>query len=523
MVVGTWDSHLRINHEDDMESCRYWNAVKAVEQCSREDAPPMLEASSAWDQVIQGVESRRMSKAEIDTKHFGVHLLTQMFNGVLEMIPFGSSVNGTGELGSSDTDVSAHFLEKMRSPNEEDFVRRIYNRLNDRLYHGVNGSNYVTVLTKTAVPLVILDFPATLPTMDGTLVFKDRSILTGFRTRILSRLMESDAKLYAHREVEKEIERGVHVVLLEFEKPSSAVNVLLMAEQMGWSFDRVGSVTLGLPSCLAGRWHITVRPHLGPRNTSLIKQILGSCQNAEVATVACCVVKRWGKLHNVSDSRHGYLSSYALLLMFCFYLQQRGVARYIVPDSVQPITDLRECPQPRLLDDMERQEVKDLVVGFFEYYAKFDWGRVVTFREEPSSVLTMEQAGLTHTASLKTFPLKKAAHVHAWMGIADPYEDTNTARRVSVAKFHYISGVIAATALCLRETDEDKLAMNLQSVFETSFTPRSGSIDPLLTEDQRNATHEHKDSCDSLLLKLQGLFIAPRRLFPFGGHVKSMM
>ena len=229
------------------------------------------------------------------------------------------------------------------------------------------------------------------------------------------------------------------------------------------------SVKIAVPTSLKGKWDITARPHYGPRNSTLLKRILQSA--GEPAFVACSMIKKWGKVHGVSNSRAGFLSSYALVLMFCFYLQRAGHAKYVEHTSVHHASQLSACPVPQRLSQEERLVCRDLLLGFFRFYTHFDWSKhAVTLRVAPSEEVTSEELGFTLAKVITKLRGHKKDHSHVLMVVHDPYEEVNCTRRISYPKFLFVSALFRASYALLSAEDTSQLAqLRLQRVLGQPF------------------------------------------------------
>eukprot|EP01061_Rhynchopus_euleeides_P010011 TRINITY_DN19344_c0_g1_i1.p1 TRINITY_DN19344_c0_g1~~TRINITY_DN19344_c0_g1_i1.p1 ORF type:complete len:947 (+),score=114.45 TRINITY_DN19344_c0_g1_i1:109-2949(+) len=276
---------------------------------------------------------------------------------------------------------------------------------------------------------------------------------------------------------------GALIPALRFYTTGTAIDALVHHHTKGSPALRGLYVRLVTPPSLVGMWDITARPQYGPRNSALFRAILQSA--SEPALVACCMVKKWGKLHTIADARNGWMSSYALVMLFCFYLQQRNEAKYVRHSDITLSVDLTHSPIPKVLDAAERLKARDLVIGFFQFYTNYDWNRVVTFRVPPEVVQSMQGLGYTHAASYRSLEHNRRLHVYAWMGIEDPYEDINVARRMSYPKLQFFKGLLKGTYLSLG--CQGSLSETLDILF-TSGPPMTFEGDALrLIGDDREA------------------------------------
>ena len=147
------------------------------------------------------------------------------------------------------------------------------------------------------------------------------------------------------------------------------------------------------------------------------------------------VVKAWAKASRVIDSRNGYLSSYAVVLMWISYLLKRAQLRYIPPESILhiPYHPCGSYHVPLTLDTVKFEEVQNLVEGFFVYYTE-------EFSFETSVVTLRKDSGM----ALRAEPRLR------WLGqdflcIEDPYENSiNLGRKIDANKFAFVERALQA-------------------------------------------------------------------------------
>ncbi|KPI84990.1 RNA editing 3' terminal uridylyl transferase 1 [Leptomonas seymouri] len=131
----------------------------------------------------------------------------------------------------------------------------------------------------------------------------------------------------------------------------------------------------------------------GIRNSHLLRRYLLSHPCARPGAL---VLKDWSKSSGVNNSVNGYLTSYAINIMWIYYLVHHGVIPY-----VSPTKDIPESLRGNVSGDPEYAAIVDpawteaqrvamqtqageLLIGFFYYYAfDFDWEHHVVSLNRP--------------------------------------------------------------------------------------------------------------------------------------------
>eukprot|EP00759_Apiculatamorpha_spiralis_P032147 PhF_6_TR33688/c0_g2_i2/m.49378/K14079/PAPD4, GLD2; poly(A) RNA polymerase GLD2 len=181
----------------------------------------------------------------------------------------------------------------------------------------------------------------------------------------------------------------------------------------------------------------------GVRSSWLLRHYLMQHQCARLGAI---VIKKWAKNTGFSDSRNGYLTSYAAVILWIFYLLEHNyITNFVSPRDIPSIPpgseSLRGLYQP-LLDEHDahdpqelQHELGTLLHGFYKYYgAEFDWEtRVVSLNHRGGS--TKERLGWTLDKQV-TSADHIADNVFYLLCIEDPYEDNlNLGRRIDDVKF----------------------------------------------------------------------------------------
>ncbi|KEG07578.1 putative RNA editing 3 terminal uridylyl transferase 1 [Trypanosoma grayi] len=130
----------------------------------------------------------------------------------------------------------------------------------------------------------------------------------------------------------------------------------------------------------------------GIRNSQLLRQYLLSHPCARPGAV---VLKDWSKTSGVNNSVNGYFTSYAINIMWIYYLIQKKHAPYVdpldIPVSLVDYTDLDPTYTPMIdpaltpaeLDTLYK-EAGEMLVGFFYFYSfEFDWEHHVVSLNRP--------------------------------------------------------------------------------------------------------------------------------------------
>ncbi|CAB3402596.1 unnamed protein product [Caenorhabditis bovis] len=124
-------------------------------------------------------------------------------------------------------------------------------------------------------------------------------------------------------------------------------------------------------------------------NTSLLKQYTLWTPGQKFAKLAL-FIKRWAKMCDIGDASKGSISSYAYILLLISYLQQCDPP--VLPRLQEDFRD--ETTPKRIVESWDtyfyesdeqtvkswaknKQSVSELLIGFFDYYSKFDYRNLV--------------------------------------------------------------------------------------------------------------------------------------------------
>ncbi|CCW67884.1 unnamed protein product [Phytomonas sp. Hart1] len=193
---------------------------------------------------------------------------------------------------------------------------------------------------------------------------------------------------------------------------------------------------------------------LGIRNSELLRRYL---LNHPCARPGAIVLKDWSKTSGVNNSVNGYLTSYAINIMWIYFLVQKGVVKYVdpiadIPESLRSYhEELTKSPRYRPMLDPAwsaeekltyEQEAGRLLMEFFLYYAyEFDW---------ENNVVSLNRKGITTKRMLDwdseaiAPPMATTGHPNGRRGgnptrysfcIEDPYEENlNLGRHMGITK-----------------------------------------------------------------------------------------
>ena len=202
----------------------------------------------------------------------------------------------------------------------------------------------------------------------------------------------------------------------------------------------------------AGPIHAIYRPQLfgidfdlsfrvfGIRNSFLLRQYLTSHPCGRPGAL---VLKDWSKAAGVNDSMHGLLTSYAINILWIYFLVTKEHVAYVdpksIPENVTPATDpdppYNELFDPNLSEAAKGQlyeQMGQLLLEFFAFYAlEFDWN---------ANVVSLNRPGVTPKAAIGWLSTQETLlskhpgkNVRYSMCIEDPYEDDlNLGRHLGV-------------------------------------------------------------------------------------------
>eukprot|EP01062_Namystynia_karyoxenos_P065274 TRINITY_DN5872_c0_g2_i1.p1 TRINITY_DN5872_c0_g2~~TRINITY_DN5872_c0_g2_i1.p1 ORF type:complete len:646 (+),score=213.62 TRINITY_DN5872_c0_g2_i1:86-2023(+) len=182
-----------------------------------------------------------------------------------------------------------------------------------------------------------------------------------------------------------------------------------------------------VPLVYLRQWDLSLRLY-GVRNSHLLRRYFVDtpCSQFRIAGIA---VKIWARTQGINDPRKGMLSSYAVTLMYLYYLLRADKVSWIDPETV----DLADCmPVPGLEpieapDEVTLAQAAESFVGFLYYYThEFKWHcEVISVsrgaRKQLQELVPVLQKELGWTVENNTI-VDRGNCVRYFLRIEDPYE-----------------------------------------------------------------------------------------------------
>eukprot|EP00659_Diplonema_papillatum_P022443 gene22443-34381_t len=461
-------------HEKQAAWLRSWVSV-LQEECGGHEVD-----DNCWRDLLHGVHSLRQTKGELQEIKCGMDWL-QWVTGE-KLIPFGSVIVGTAEKRQTDRDGSDVDVSvcgrTYRGVINPQVPLRLLEEAADVNAFQKDQSTVIEAANKTAIlhafeklkklaDTDVADLTLTVTPTEAVIlgdmqkqILKKLLVKTELLAdttvpllRIIAKTTYGDKPLLLFSSNQLRDLCASHVphqaCLHHYERTLQFENELAADEAYKICSRIDKKAKLYLPSVSRLSWDVSCRPEFGPRNSALLQKILASAGHP--AMTAACAIKRWGKQHGVADSRKGFLSSYAMVLMFCFYLYDAENLAFVDPSTVPEPSETSVMVPPPELTDAELRTCARYVCGFFAYYSKFDWkARAVTLNHHPSTVLSPLDLGFTPQRTFESLAGSLRDHVHGLVTIMDPYEEgVNVARRINYSKRLYITGVLKFTYLAI--------------------------------------------------------------------------
>ena len=168
------------------------------------------------------------------------------------------------------------------------------------------------------------------------------------------------------------------------------------------------------------------------------------------------LLKRWSEQCGVNNAAEGYLSTYAVNLLWVHFLVRHGHVRHVDPSDVAYVASTAleawlpaHAPLPTPDDgDAAVEALGALLLDFFAFYAqRFDWA---------TEVVSVNRAGPTTKAMLGWWHqgdnMPTTATTGHAMCVEDPYEDgLNLLRRVGDGRRHVLVAAFQRGLLALAE------------------------------------------------------------------------
>ncbi|CBH12517.1 KRET1 [Trypanosoma brucei gambiense DAL972] len=229
----------------------------------------------------------------------------------------------------------------------------------------------------------------------------------------------------------------------------------------------------------------------GIRNSTLLRKYLLSHPCARPGAI---VLKDWSKTSGVNNSVNGYFTSYAINIMWIYYLVQKGYVPYVdpleIPESLVNYTDFDPRYTPMIdpeITNTEREELYkaagDMLVGFFYFYSfEFDWGHNVISLNRPG-ITTKRMLGwhvedVVPVASTSVSSGGGGSNVKRHptryeLCIEDPYEENlNLGRHIGVTKSLRVRTELYRGLLSLLKEGETRSCVFAAA--DSSGTPAAG-------------------------------------------------
>ena len=187
----------------------------------------------------------------------------------------------------------------------------------------------------------------------------------------------------------------------------------------------------------------------GVRNSRLLRDYL--CAHP-CGRPGALVLKDWSKTNGVNNSHQGYLTSYAINILWIFFLVQKNHVPFIDPNSIpehltaenadpvyRPLipTELSESPDGR---QRRHQQMGEMLFDFFAFYTtEFDWESEVVSLNRPSKT-TKELLAWTLQDECRLTRQSNKSFRYT-LCIEDPYEDNlNLGRHMGECRWRKFIG-----------------------------------------------------------------------------------
>ncbi|KAG5480949.1 hypothetical protein LSCM4_06520 [Leishmania orientalis] len=173
--------------------------------------------------------------------------------------------------------------------------------------------------------------------------------------------------------------------------------------------------------------------HHGIRNSWLLRRYFAQ---SEVFRVGNVFLKVWSKACGVNNSRVGFLTSYAVSVLWIYFLLRRGEVAFVNPADIPVLPNPEEqmevpyIPLWPVVTDAEADAARtarlgSLLRGFFYFYGEeFDWDRHVATIRQPcdsaDSIRTKEDLGWEKSDTMSLVLRDRCYHIFS---IEDVYED----------------------------------------------------------------------------------------------------
>ncbi|CCW64731.1 unnamed protein product [Phytomonas sp. EM1] len=451
-IINT-DMSLHIVHEHS----EAYEAHPILTKCA-ESFPEMLDFGNF---VYNSVYSTSLNENMFRIMQNTCEQLNNIQMDKYYVFPYGSCVSLGCWDGMSDGDfalISKASLEKQKEETKKTVIRQSLLYLMKKLrgigfkfqeLEGVFGARVPVVRRKCAV-----NRPYTRSLNASSYIieyhFKDNKAHAHFVTRFNS-IIEDD---YHGVNIKEKDSRKLKEVY-RFGKGVDAIRLFTQKEGMGVS--KCWSHEGERPEIFSIDFDITCNIK-GVRNSWFLRQYFA--QNS-LFRIGALFLKKWSKQCGINNSRRGYLTSYAINVMWVYFLLRSGHAEFVDPLKVSEFpteSQLSVTYMPlweRYAEDDHTEYISrlgKLLFSFFEFYTWFDWERhVISIRKDCSdakNISTKVDFGWEKSRDVDLIKLKD--RIFHGICIDDPYEkDLNLGRHLSPMKASWtVKQIRAAYGLC---------------------------------------------------------------------------
>eukprot|EP01064_Diplonema_japonicum_P003107 TRINITY_DN1204_c12_g1_i1.p1 TRINITY_DN1204_c12_g1~~TRINITY_DN1204_c12_g1_i1.p1 ORF type:complete len:645 (+),score=86.35 TRINITY_DN1204_c12_g1_i1:233-2167(+) len=397
-----------------------------------------------------------------------VEVLLRMLFPEAQVYLFGSTVSGASEKGS-DVDLAVKLVSDHSKQLLIDDVQVIdsmwalftRDKLDLPWYHGAPGQVSDTGLkkvTKTRVPIMGNTPPAgILPLRHGEEDdIRARTVTWTAKpdhTLKLDKIKKTIHNFDAHAKYDI-ISADENKVIITFELQKLALAVKMKDPK---------AALCGVPNVFRMQWDLSLK-FFGVRNSALIKKYLIQPEHRLVAVA----VKIWSRKSGINDPRAGLLSSYAIVIMYVYYLLCTSQVDWIDPNSIN-LSEVRARPSFKARKERPDAAIGNILYGFFQFYASFGWDHcVISLNTDPRSQPVTKKS--MHWVTKNEVIVDRANSVRFHVCIEDPYEQAEAAF-VGPGKLNLGRKVTLIRALRVRQA--------FIQAYETCFTNPDASPEDL--------------------------------------------
>lgn len=414
--MGSWDG---VGDGDFAFVCPRWYYVPAL------DGQVVVEPSADEERGKEGADDDDDDEEEEGAAVHG---------------DIGAEKTGDDTAAAASTDAAAAATadgleaKALSSEKEKRIIRGITARLRDA---GFRFEELDPVL-HTRIPVVRrkrterepLKLHATPPVSQIRFRFDSSVAEQQFRGSRLATLIDT----YAAIEVPGLADPRARTLVLNVPDTTDAIHLMSRRERIhGVRKDWLGFRRT--PEIFSIDFDLSCRFH-GIRNSWLLRRYLA--QDA-VFRLGNAFLKTWSKACGVNNSRIGFLTSYAVSVLWIYYLLRRGEVEFVNPADVPVLPDPEEqmnVPYIALWPPLEdaaaelarQRRLGTLLRGFFFFYGEaFDWAtHVVTIRQPgtgadgAAALCTKADLGWEKSDTLSLVLRDRCYHIFS---IEDVYED----------------------------------------------------------------------------------------------------